>query len=78
MAPFAAGVNPVRNSSGALNRRNYCKIYPSAEQRGIISNGVKNKDLPQIFLKCDMASLVTPLPGQSFHRISEAPLPPQC
>jgi len=53
LAPFAAGVSPVRNSSrcdskpsGALNRRNYCKIYPSAEQRGIISNGVKNKDSP--------------------------------
>jgi len=50
LARFAAGVNPFRNSSGALNRRNYCKIYPSAEQRGIISNGVKNKDLsPSLF-----------------------------
>ena len=67
LAPFAAGVNPVRNSSPAIagletergikprppgwnplrgGTRNYCKIYPSAEQRGIISNGVKNKDLP--------------------------------
>jgi hypothetical protein len=29
----ASDINPVRNSSGALN--------PATEQRGIISNGVK-------------------------------------
>ena len=35
MAPFAAGVNPVRNSSPA--------IAGLETERGIISNGVKNK-----------------------------------
>jgi hypothetical protein len=35
-------VNPVRNSSGALNRAGIIlKCNPAAEQRGIISNGVK-------------------------------------
>jgi tRNA(fMet)-specific endonuclease VapC len=48
-------VNPVRNSSGALAsqalaqrvkpRRNYLKSNPSAEQRGIISNGVNGLNL---------------------------------
>jgi len=36
------GVNPVRNSSGALNPAGIAlKPNPAAEQRGIISNGVK-------------------------------------
>ena len=36
-------VNPVRNSSGALNPAGIIvKSNPAAEQRGIISNGVKN------------------------------------
>jgi hypothetical protein len=36
------GVNPVRNSSGALNPAGIIlKSNPAAEQRGIISNGVK-------------------------------------
>jgi hypothetical protein len=36
------GVNPVRNSSGALNPAGIIlKCDPAAEQRGIISNGVK-------------------------------------
>jgi len=35
-------VNPVRNSSGALNPAGILlKRNPAAEQRGIISNGVK-------------------------------------
>ena len=35
-------VNPVRNSSGALNPAGIIiKPNPAAEQRGIISNGVK-------------------------------------
>ena len=35
-------VNPVRNSSGALNPAGIIlKSNPTAEQRGIISNGVK-------------------------------------
>ena len=35
-------VNPVRNSSGALNPAGIIlKSNPAAEQRGIISNGVK-------------------------------------
>jgi len=35
-------VNPVRNSSGALNPGGIIlKCNPAAEQRGIISNGVK-------------------------------------
>jgi transcription elongation factor GreA len=35
-------VNPVRNLSGALNPDGITlKSYPAAEQRGIISNGVK-------------------------------------
>jgi large subunit ribosomal protein L30 len=35
-------VNPVRNSSGALNPAGIIlKSDPAAEQRGIISNGVK-------------------------------------
>src|SRR4030065_240716 len=35
-------VNPVRNSSGALNPAGIIlKCNPAAEQRGIISNGVK-------------------------------------
>jgi hypothetical protein len=34
-------VNPVRNSSGALNPAGIIlKSKPAAEQRGIISNGV--------------------------------------
>ena len=37
-------VNPVRNSSGALNPAVIIlKPNPTAEQRGIISNGVKQK-----------------------------------
>jgi anaerobic selenocysteine-containing dehydrogenase len=37
-------VNPVRNSSGALNPAGIVlKSNPAAEQRGIISNGVKRK-----------------------------------
>jgi len=36
--------NPVRNSSGALNPAGIIlKSNPAAEQRGIISNGVKVK-----------------------------------
>jgi hypothetical protein len=36
------GVNPVRNSSGALNPGGIIlKSNPAAEQQGIISNGVK-------------------------------------
>jgi hypothetical protein len=36
-----ASVNPVRNSSGALNPAGIIiKPNPAAEQRGIISNGV--------------------------------------
>jgi len=36
------GVNPVRNSNGALNPAGIIlKSNPAAEQRGIISNGVK-------------------------------------
>ena len=39
---FQLGVNPVRNSSGALNPAGIIlKCNPAAEQRGIISNGVK-------------------------------------
>jgi hypothetical protein len=39
-----AGVNPVRNSSGALNPAGIiAKSNPAAEQRGIISNGVKDQ-----------------------------------
>jgi hypothetical protein len=39
-------VNPVRNSSGALNPAGIIlKCDPAAEQRGIISNGVKAKVL---------------------------------
>jgi hypothetical protein len=35
------GVNPVRNSSGALDPAGIIlKCNPAAEQRGIISNGV--------------------------------------
>jgi hypothetical protein len=41
------GVNPVRNSSGALNPAGIIvKSNPAAEQRGIISNGVKRNDQP--------------------------------
>jgi Flp pilus assembly protein TadD len=49
-------LNPVRNSNGALNLAgNILKSDPTAEQRGIISNGVtKQKNLE--FLK-DMVSL---------------------
>jgi len=37
-------VNPVRNSSGALNPAGIIlKSNPAAEQRGIISNGVNKK-----------------------------------
>jgi len=37
-------VNPVRNSSGALNPAGIIlKSNPAAEQRGIISNGVKER-----------------------------------
>jgi hypothetical protein len=36
----ALAVNPVSNSSGALNPAGITKIKPTAEQRGIISNGV--------------------------------------
>ena len=40
---FANEVNPVRNSSGASNPAGIVlKSNPAAEQRGIISNGVKN------------------------------------
>jgi intracellular sulfur oxidation DsrE/DsrF family protein len=36
------GVNPVRNSSGAINPAGFIlKPNPGAEQRGIFSNGVK-------------------------------------
>jgi len=36
-------VNPVRNSSGALNPAGIVlKCNPAAEQRSIISNGVNN------------------------------------
>ena len=39
---FLLRVNPVRNSSGALNPAGIIiKPNPAAEQRGIISNGVK-------------------------------------
>ncbi len=39
-----AAVNPVRNSSGALNPAGVIiKPNPATEQRGIISNGVKNR-----------------------------------
>jgi hypothetical protein len=39
-------VNPVRNSSGALNPAAIIlKSNPAAEQRGIISNGVKNSNI---------------------------------
>jgi hypothetical protein len=39
-------VNPVRNSSGALNPAGIIlKSNPAAEQRGIISNGV-NSEIP--------------------------------
>jgi len=59
MAPFAAGVNPVRNSSGALNPAGIIlKSNPAAEQWGIISNGVKNKDLPPIYKNWE-ASLIS-------------------
>jgi len=38
----ASKVNPVRNSSGALNPAGIIlKSNPAAEQRGFISNGVK-------------------------------------
>jgi len=37
-------VNPVRNSSGALNPAGIItKPNPATEQRGTISNGVKNR-----------------------------------
>jgi hypothetical protein len=37
------GVNPVRNSSGPLNPAGIVlKCHPSAEQRGLISNGEKS------------------------------------
>jgi hypothetical protein len=37
-------VNPVRNSSGALNPAGMIlKSNPAAEQRGIISNGVNRE-----------------------------------
>jgi len=40
--PSMEGVNPVRNSSGALNPGGIIlKSNPAAEQQGIISNGVK-------------------------------------
>jgi hypothetical protein len=39
-------VNPVRNSSGALNPAGIIlKSNPAAEQRGIISNGVKRWEI---------------------------------
>ena len=39
---FYEKVNPVRNSSGALNPAGIIlRSNPAAEQRGIISNGVK-------------------------------------
>ena len=39
------GVDPVRNSSGALNPAGIIlKSNPSAEQRGIVSNGVKRRE----------------------------------
>jgi hypothetical protein len=41
-------VNPVRNSSGALNPAGIVlKCNPAAERRGIISNGVK-KSFPKM------------------------------
>jgi len=51
--PFLKGgnVNPVRNSSGALNPAGIIiKPNPAAEQRGIISNGVNNYALCVIIL----------------------------
>ena len=39
---YQVQVNPVRNSSGALNPGGIVlKCNPASEQRGIISNGVK-------------------------------------
>ena len=44
--PFPAQVNPVRNSSRALDPAGFIvKSNLAAEQRGIISNGVNEKDL---------------------------------
>ncbi len=38
-------INPVRNSSGALNPAGIIlKPNPAAEQQGIISNGVNSKE----------------------------------
>jgi len=59
------GVNPVRNSSGALNPAGIIlKSNPAAEQRGIISNGVNERvqdrvgkmgcDGDNIFIKPDL------------------------
>ncbi len=43
------GVNPVRNSSGALNPAGIIlKSNPAAEQRGIISNGVNSPFLKHV------------------------------
>ena len=43
--PTGEKVNPVRNSSGALNTTGIIlKSNPSAEQQGIISNGVKGEN----------------------------------
>jgi hypothetical protein len=43
-------VNPVRNSSGALNPAGIIvKSNPAAEQRGIISNGVNDIIFISIF-----------------------------
>jgi uncharacterized protein len=57
-------VNPVRNSSGALNPTGITvKSNPSAEQRGIISNGVK-KFIPYYYIPETMK----PIPeGKKFY-----------
>jgi hypothetical protein len=45
-------VNPVRNSSGALNSAGIIlKSNPAAEQRGIISNGVNGSISMKLSLK---------------------------
>ncbi|MDP2971408.1 MAG: hypothetical protein Q8P64_19710 [Deltaproteobacteria bacterium] len=48
--PLISPVNPVRNSSGALNPAGIIlKSNPAAEHRGIISNGVKEVASEPIF-----------------------------
>ena len=50
-------VNPVRNSSGALNPAGIIlKSNPATEQRGIISNGVKEPALAAVHMALDKAS----------------------